>query len=140
MQLKSRRSMFFSLDAFFALTLAMLLAYSVMPYSQHHESQLLQMHQLGRDALVVKYANGGNIGMDKPTFEQLTGYSITFSSTPPLGASTAVGSKIVVYPGPCPTGFDDVDENGVPNCFKYPNYDLTYNPNPDMVYYALVSP
>lgn len=123
--------MFFSLDAFFALTLAMFLAYSAASYAQHHQSQLLQFHQLGRDTLVLKYYDRNPLIDDGATamriFNQVTHYNIRFSTTPPAGESYVVGSKIIVYPRPCPG-------NNAPDCFK--SQDAS---GQQMVYNALVS-
>ncbi|MFH1056870.1 MAG: hypothetical protein V1717_03695 [Candidatus Micrarchaeota archaeon] len=88
------RAFIFTLDAFFALSLAMLLAVSIAVFSQSHEDQLIQLHQLGRDYLVLTHKQG--VSAD---FTPLTG----FNSSGVLNVS----SSVIAYP-----------ECGTPDCLK----------------------
>lgn len=119
-----RKGFFFSIDAFFALTLAMLLAFSVAAFTQSHQQKLVDLHQLGRDYLVLNYTQGVPI-----TSQQFT--SLTrLNSTGGIG-TMQVGAKIVSYPSlreSCPP-------NSGPACFQSQNW----APGVPLVFNATVS-
>jgi len=96
---KSRKAFLLSSDAFFALTLALVLSLSVAVFSQAPRPHLVQLHQLGRDYLVLTQKQG--ISFD---FKELTGFN---STTLP---SNVVASKIIAYPKLC-------DSPSSPACF-----------------------
>ncbi|MEM4254734.1 MAG: hypothetical protein QXR53_00195 [Candidatus Norongarragalinales archaeon] len=97
-----KRGIFLLIDAFLALTLAILLSLSVAVFSQAHEPMLVQLHQLGRDYLVLQHKQG--VSFD---FAGLTGFNST--------SRHSVGSKIVVYPRLC---VDPPLPPANPHCFS----------------------
>ena len=69
---KRRKGIFLLIDALFALTLALLISLTVAAFSQSAEPQLLQLHQLGRDFLVLQHKQG--VAFD---FAAFTGFNST---------------------------------------------------------------
>ena len=115
-----RKGIFLTIDAFYALTIAMLLAGAVLVFSQAHEPQLIQLHQLGRDYLVVQYKHG--IPFAQEDFNRLTGLNSS-----PAEAQVKMASRVIVYPELCadppkPQCFqaqDIADSGGLPKILVY---------------------
>ncbi|MBS3070041.1 hypothetical protein J4220_00865 [Candidatus Micrarchaeota archaeon] len=94
---KRRKGIFLLIDALFALTLALLISLTVAAFSQSAEPQLLQLHQLGRDFLVLQHKQG--VAFD---FAAFTGFNST--------SRTAIASSVIAYPPLCASP-------GIPDCF-----------------------
>ena len=116
--LKAKKSMFLSLDALLALTAVIMLGTAVSVYYQPQDYRLMQLHQLGRDYLSVKYKAGFDF-----SFLALTGYNSTAGSSP-----TQLGVKIIAYPKLC-------DFPSTPACFTV--QDTVGKP---LAYNAVVNP
>ena len=87
------KAFFLTIDALLALTVVMLLSYAVVVSSTPSSTGLLELHQLGRDFLVLNHAQGLNF--DAPAFLQLTGLNSSKTSL------ANVSSSVVSYPPLC---------------------------------------
>ena len=102
------KAFFLTIDALLALTLVMLLSYAVVVSSTPSTAGLLEMHQLGRDFLVLTYQQGLS-----PDFASLTGFNS--SKTPLANVSSSVTAyRFCVNPAP-PDCFSQQDDFGVFN-------------------------
>ena len=90
---RGKKGIFLSIDALYALTLAILLGGAVLVFSQAHEPQLIQLHQLGRDYLAVNYKN--RVALSESDFITLTGLN---SSANP---QAKIASSVIAYPELC---------------------------------------
>ncbi|HIH20569.1 TPA: hypothetical protein HA244_04850 [Candidatus Micrarchaeota archaeon] len=103
------RGVLLSIDALFALTIMIILALSINAFSQHQETRLIQLHQMGRDYLVVNYKN--HVPFLPDEFIQLTHYNAT------LNPNTILSSSITAYPELC-----NPSTGGVPKCLSGQDY------------------
>ncbi|HLD62426.1 MAG TPA: hypothetical protein VI875_01005 [Candidatus Norongarragalinales archaeon] len=97
LEMNRKKGIFLLIDALFALTLALLISLTVAVFSQSPDSQLVQLHQLGRDFLVLQHKQ--SVAFD---FSAMTGFNST--------SRTAVSSSVIAYPRLCASP-------GVTDCF-----------------------
>ena len=100
------KGFFLIIDALLAFTIVMFLSVGVVSSAeQAYPANLIELHKLGRDYLVLNYKYSA--GLTPADFYDKTGFRIVSDSEP---NRIKVSSRVVVYPQLC-------QDPGTPNCF-----------------------